>query len=70
MIYSGLEFGQYFETTNKLKCDDFMLALQPASRLLFTFFQMYFAFLNAKVNANFGKTNMFAGTQFSMLLFQ
>ncbi len=50
MIYSGLEFGQYFEMTSNPDCDDIMLAVQPLARLLFTFFQMYFVFLNAKVS--------------------
>jgi hypothetical protein len=49
MIYSGLEFAQYFEMSANPLCDDIMMAVQPASRMLFTFFQMYFVFLNAKV---------------------
>lgn len=52
MIYSGLEFGQYFEVTSDPNCDDIMLAVQPLARLMFTFFQMYFVFLNAKVRTN------------------
>lgn len=53
MIYSGLEFAQYFEMSSNPLCDDIMMAVQPASRMLFTFFQMYFVFLNAKVCATF-----------------
>lgn len=49
MIYSGLEFAQYFEMAANPQCDDVMKAVQPASRMLFIFFQMYFIFLNAKV---------------------
>lgn len=49
MIYSGLEFAQYFEMSSNPLCDDIMMAVQPASRMLFTFFQMYFVFLNAKI---------------------
>lgn len=49
MIYSALEFGQYFEMSRNPLCDDIMLAVQPFARMLFTFFQMYFVFLNAKV---------------------
>ena len=49
MIYSGLEFGQYFEASENPKCDNPMLAIQPAAMMIFTFFQMYFVFLNAKV---------------------
>lgn len=49
MIYSGLEFAQYFEMSANPLCDGIMLAVQPASRMMFTFVQMYFVFLNAKV---------------------
>ncbi|EFX82850.1 hypothetical protein DAPPUDRAFT_302343 [Daphnia pulex] len=49
MIYSGLEFAQYFESSSNPLCNDIMIAVQPASRMLFTFFQMYFVFLNAKI---------------------
>ncbi len=49
MIYSGLELGQYFEEFSDPNCDDNMLAIQPLARIIFTFFQMYFVFLNAKV---------------------
>lgn len=49
MIYSGLEFGQYFEMSSTPICNGVMLAVTPAARMIFTFFQMYFVFLNAKV---------------------
>lgn len=49
MIYAALEFGQYFEMSSNPQCNDVMLAVQPFSRALFTFFQMYFVFLNSKV---------------------
>lgn len=50
MIYSGLEFGQYFELERNTKCHNIMLALTPATRMAFIFIQMYFIFLNDKVN--------------------
>lgn len=61
MIYSGLEFGQYFELTQNVnrdvdkkdvdeKCVNWMAALTPASRMAFIFIQMYFIFLNNEVN--------------------
>ncbi|XP_018307718.1 otopetrin-2 isoform X4 [Mycetomoellerius zeteki] len=46
MIYSGLEFGQYFELEQNTKCHNIMLALTPATRMAFIFIQMYFIFLN------------------------
>lgn len=49
MIYSGLEFGQYFELEPQTKCNNFMIALTPAVRMIFTFMQMYFIFLNSKM---------------------
>lgn len=50
MIYSGLEFGQYFELEQDTKCHNIMLALSPSTRMAFIFIQMYFIFLNNKVN--------------------
>lgn len=49
MIYSGLEFGQYFELEQNTKCHNIMLALTPATRMAFIFIQMYFIFLNNEV---------------------
>ena len=49
MIYSGLEFGQYFELERNTKCHNVLLALTPATRMAFIFIQMYFIFLNNEV---------------------
>lgn len=49
MIYSGLEFAQYFEFDAESHCHDILMAITPAARMTFTFIQMYFIFLNAKV---------------------
>lgn len=49
MIYSGLEFGQYFELEPHTKCHNILLALTPATRMVFIFIQMYFIFLNNEV---------------------
>lgn len=51
MIYSGLEFGQYFELERDTKCHNVLLALTPATRMAFIFIQMYFIFLNNEVRA-------------------
>lgn len=50
MIYSGLEFGQYFEMEQDTKCHNVLLALTPATRMAFIFIQMYFIFLNNEVS--------------------
>lgn len=50
MIYSGLEFGQYFELERNTKCHNVLLALTPATRMVFIFIQMYFIFLNNEVS--------------------
>ncbi|XP_019868975.2 proton channel OtopLc-like [Aethina tumida] len=75
MIYSGLEFGQYFELETNTKCHNVMLALTPATRMAFIFIQMYFIFLNNeqmrvykhKVAARFGLMHMI-GTNLSVWL--
>ncbi|EFX69506.1 hypothetical protein DAPPUDRAFT_62148, partial [Daphnia pulex] len=51
MIYSGLEFAQYFETVPGSECHNILMAATPAVRMAFTFIQMYFIFLNAKMAA-------------------
>lgn len=60
MIYSGLEFGQYFELEPHTKCHNILLALTPATRMVFIFIQMYFIFLNNEVSFRFQfyKTNL------------
>lgn len=50
MIYSGLEFGQYFELNKSdSKCQNYMMALTPSVRMIFTFMQMYFIFLSSRM---------------------
>jgi len=56
MIFSGLEFAQYFEVDISSHCRDIMLAITPAARMVFTFIQMYFIFLNSKFRCQFGNT--------------
>ncbi|XP_050515421.1 proton channel OtopLc-like [Diabrotica virgifera virgifera] len=75
MIYSGLEFGQYFELERDTKCHNVLLALTPATRMAFIFIQMYFIFLNneqikvykQKLAARFGLMHMI-GTNLSVWL--
>ena len=49
MIYSGLEFGQFFELESKEHCYSFMYGLIPGSHMIFTFIQLYFIFMNSRV---------------------
>ncbi|CAH2091891.1 unnamed protein product [Euphydryas editha] len=46
MVYSGLEFGEYFEMTDR--CRSFLSALTPALRMALTLVQMQFIFLTNK----------------------
>lgn len=48
MVYSGLEFGQYFELKDDDSCQNVMIAVNPAARMLLTIVQMQFIFLNTK----------------------
>ncbi|CAG5009771.1 unnamed protein product [Parnassius apollo] len=74
MIYSGLEFGQYWELERNTNCHNVLLALTPATRMIFIFIQMYFIFLNNemkvykhKIVARFGLMHMI-GTNLSVWL--
>ncbi|KPJ16874.1 Otopetrin-1 [Papilio machaon] len=46
MVYTGLEFGEYFEMTDR--CRSIMSALTPALRMALTLAQMQFIFLTNK----------------------
>ncbi|XP_021925160.1 otopetrin-2-like isoform X2 [Zootermopsis nevadensis] len=46
MVYSGLEFGQYFARDSH--CDDTVLVFRSATRMLLTLMQIQFMFLNNK----------------------
>ncbi|VEN61276.1 unnamed protein product [Callosobruchus maculatus] len=49
MVYSGLEFGRYFELKNNVDCKSNILqAITPAARMLLTLVQVQFIFLNSK----------------------
>ena len=49
MIYSGLEFAQFFELESKEHCYNFLYGLTPGSHVAFTFIQLYFIFMNSRV---------------------
>ncbi|XP_055638387.1 proton channel OtopLc-like isoform X2 [Toxorhynchites rutilus septentrionalis] len=46
MVYSGLDFGQYFELKRDARCQNFLIALIPAARMALCILQMQFIFLN------------------------
>ncbi|KAG8226014.1 hypothetical protein J437_LFUL004135 [Ladona fulva] len=48
MIYSGLEFGLFFEMEKNPKCHNILLAVTPATRMAFIIVQMQFIFLKNK----------------------
>lgn len=68
MVYSGLEFGQYFELKGIAGCQNVLIALTPAARIVLSIVQMQFIFLNTKefemsrhkVIARFGLMHMVA----------
>ena len=68
MVYSGLEFGQYFELKEDERCHNYLIAVNPAIRMILTILTMQFIFLNSKqfemfrhrVIARFGLMHMVA----------
>ncbi|XP_034246096.1 proton channel OtopLc isoform X2 [Thrips palmi] len=51
MIYTGLEFGTFFETPmSSTKCYNILRGLNPLLQMVFTFMQMYFIFMNSRLN--------------------
>lgn len=51
MIFSGLEFGKFFETKDTAECKNILIAISPLSRIIFVLMQMLFVFSNNKVGA-------------------
>lgn len=68
MVYSGLEFGLYFEMKGQPMCSSYFSALTPIARMVLCIIQMQFIFLNTteldlarhKVVARFGLMHMVA----------
>ncbi|XP_012162834.1 otopetrin-2 isoform X2 [Ceratitis capitata] len=66
MVYSGLEFGQYFELNGKSGCGDVFIAITPICRMILAIVQIQFIFLNTtymdmarhKVICRFGLMHM------------
>lgn len=66
MVYSGLEFGQFFELSGQAGCRDVFIAITPICRMLLCIAQVQFIFLNTtyldmahhKVFSRFGLMHM------------
>lgn len=53
MIYVGLEFGTFFEIPFTSPCHQILRGVNPLLQMIFTFMQMYFIFMNSRVNIFF-----------------
>ncbi|XP_063913879.1 proton channel OtopLc-like isoform X1 [Zophobas morio] len=68
VIYSGLQFGQYFELSSQKDCDNVLKAVKPLLRIIFALMQMLFIFSysnfldmqRSKIIARFGLMHMIA----------
>ena len=49
MIYDGLEFGAFLEIPHDSPCHFILRGVNPALHAVFTFLQMYFIFISARV---------------------
>lgn len=66
MVYSGLEFGQFFELNGQTGCRDVFIAITPICRMVLCIAQVQFIFLNTtyldmaqhKVFSRFGLMHM------------
>ncbi|XP_060532279.1 proton channel OtopLc isoform X3 [Cylas formicarius] len=50
MIYNGLEFGSFFEVPFTSPCYMILRGVNPVLQMIFTFMQMYFIFMNSRLN--------------------
>ncbi|XP_059489984.1 proton channel OtopLc isoform X2 [Neocloeon triangulifer] len=50
MIYNGLEFGSWFEIPQYSDCYSVLRGANPVLQMIFTFMQMYFIFMNSRLN--------------------
>jgi hypothetical protein len=50
MIYTGLEFGSFFEIPFDSVCHQILRGVNPLLQMIFTFMQMYFIFMNSRLN--------------------
>lgn len=57
MIYVGLELGSFFEIPFDSPCHQILRGVNPLLQMIFTFMQMYFIFMNARVRIYFRSAN-------------
>ncbi|XP_077268950.1 proton channel otopetrin-like a isoform X1 [Temnothorax americanus] len=50
MVYNGLEFGAFFEVPFTSPCYQILQGINPVLQMIFTFMQMYFIFMNSRLN--------------------
>ncbi|KAJ8679318.1 hypothetical protein QAD02_015105 [Eretmocerus hayati] len=50
MVYNGLEFGTFFEVPPTSPCYQILQGVNPCLQMIFTFMQMYFIFMNSRLN--------------------
>ncbi|XP_067134851.1 proton channel OtopLc-like [Centruroides vittatus] len=50
MVYNGLEFGSFFEIPSSSACYSVIVGVNPILQMVFTFVQMYFIFVNSRLN--------------------
>ncbi|XP_048511607.1 proton channel OtopLc isoform X3 [Athalia rosae] len=50
MVYNGLEFGAFFEVPPSSPCYQILRGINPVLQMIFTFMQMYFIFMNSRLN--------------------
>ena len=55
LIYSGLEFVHFFETSYDCSSWTAVTAVNPILQMIFTFMQMYYLFTHSKLNINKNK---------------
>ncbi len=49
LIYNGMELGSFFEIPWRSHCYQVLRGINPILQAIFTFSQMYFVFMNARV---------------------
>ena len=59
MIYNGMELGSFFEIPWNSPCYQVLRGINPILQMIFTFSQMYFVFMNARVSTERMASNFF-----------
>ena len=49
MVYNGMELGSFFEIPWNSPCYQVLRGINPILQMIFTFSQLYFVFMNARV---------------------